>query len=154
MSRRHTSTMSLRHLIVRALNSACCAVDSVAYRPAVVRLTRAAPRWWRCELARLSMRLDDRWGTGFWSGPEAPCPPGGLCRACGRRAAWLVVGWQPDYDSEPPAPDWYLGHHPVEICGWCDLGSEPIRDQVELQWALAAARSHSVSWRWRWESRR
>lgn len=143
--------MRLRYSIVSGLNGACCIVDNVAYRPAVVLLTRALPRWWRCELGRLSMRLDDRWATGFWTGPEAPCPTGGLCRACGRRAAWLVVGWQPEFDEGPPDPDWYLGSNPVELCGWCSLGGEPIDGDEDLQRALAAARSHSVSWRWRWE---
>jgi hypothetical protein len=97
------------------------------------------------------MWLDGRWATGFWTGPEAPCPPGGLCRACGRRAAWLVVGWQPEFDEGPQDPDWYLGNHPVELCGWCNLGGEPIGGEEDLQRALAAARARSVSWRWRWE---
>ena len=145
----HHEVMRLRYFIVSRVNDACCIVDDVAYRPTVVLLTRALPRWWRCELGRLSMWLDDRWATGVWTGSEAPCPPGGLCRACGRRAAWLVVGWQPELDEEPPDPDWYLGSHPVEICGWCNLGEEPIDGEKDLQRALTAARAHSVSWRWR-----
>jgi hypothetical protein len=61
--------------LVRALNTACRAVDDVAYRPAVVRLTMPLPRWWNCELAHLSMRLDDHWGTGYWKGDIAPAAP-------------------------------------------------------------------------------
>jgi len=143
--------MDLRYSIVRALNGACCAVDSLAYRPAIVRLTRGLPRWWRCELGRLSMWVDDRWETGFWTGQDAPCPPGGPCQACGRRAAWLVVGWQPEFDDGPPDPDWYLGNHPVELCGWCKLGSEPIDDEESLRRALDVAQARSIAWRWRWE---
>jgi hypothetical protein len=30
-------------------------IDEVAYRPAVVKVTMPLPRWWRCDLARLSM---------------------------------------------------------------------------------------------------
>jgi hypothetical protein len=76
-------------------------------------------------------------------------PPGDLCRACGRRAAWLVVGCQPEFDEGSPGPDWYLGNHPVEICGWCNLGGELIDSEEDLQRAVKAARAHSVSWRWR-----
>jgi len=61
--------------IVSLLNLACTAIDAVAYRPVVVRLTRRLPRWWRCDLTRLSMFLDDRWNTGYWSGEDAPAAP-------------------------------------------------------------------------------
>jgi hypothetical protein len=127
---------------LRGLNRACLVVDEIAYRPAVVKLTEPLPRWWSCQFARASMWLDDRWGTGYWSSDEAPPAPEGLCDACGRRAAWLVVGG--------PGGSDYLADHPVELCGWCRLEfSSPPENQVELDRVLARAREQSVSWRWR-----
>jgi len=135
--------------LVGALNSACTAVDKVAYRPAVVRLTRRLPRWWRCELARLSMSLDDRWGSGYWSSAAAPAAPGGLCDACRRRAAWLVVGGRDDEIDEPDDTNDFLVRHPVQLCGWCSLDREgPIRNRADLGRELARARARSVAWRW------
>ena len=84
--------MSIKRAIVRGLNDACWAVDEIAYRPVVVRLTLWLPRWWRCDLARLSMYLDDRWGLDWWRSDDAPPAPSGVCAACKRRAAWLVLG--------------------------------------------------------------
>src|SRR5437868_8798830 len=92
--------MNMRCAIVAALNSACVAVDSVAYRPAVVWLTQPLPRWWACGLAKLSMRLDDRWGTQFWTGEDAPATPEGVCAACRRRAAWLLLGGDPEAEMD------------------------------------------------------
>jgi hypothetical protein len=83
------------------------------------------------------MWLDDRWRTGFWDGPEAPCPPGGLCDACGRRAATGS-----DLVSRQP---------PGRACAWCNLGFEPIDDKRSLDRALDAAKASSISWRWRYE---
>jgi hypothetical protein len=129
--------------VVRGLNRACLWVDEVAYRPAVVRLASRLPRWWNCQLAHLSMKLDDRWGTGYWDSDDAPPVPGGPCAACGRRAAWLVIGGDDEGDD-------YLGRHPVELCGWCRLEfSSPPENEEELERVLASARERSVSWRWR-----
>ncbi|HYG96424.1 MAG TPA: hypothetical protein VD741_04875 [Solirubrobacterales bacterium] len=144
--------MQLR--IVRALNQACVWVDEVAYRPAVVKLTRPLPRWWSCQLARASMKLDDRWGTGYWDSDEAPAVPGGPCDACGRRAAWLVYGGSYDgvEDEEPGELDDgdYLDRHEVQLCGWCRLEfSSPPESKEELDRLLALSRERSVSWRWR-----
>jgi hypothetical protein len=61
----------------------------------------------------------------------------------------LVVGHQPDYDVEPPDPTWYLASHPVELCGWCKIGTDLIEDELSLQRALAAAGARSTSWSWR-----
>src|SRR4051794_33226606 len=101
--------------VIGALNAACTAVDAVAYRPVVVRLTLPLPRWWRCDLARLSMRLDDRWSTGYWSSDAAPAAPDGLCDACQRRAAWLVVGGR-DEGAEADGDAFFLADHPVHLC--------------------------------------
>ena len=132
---RQYAFMRLKRSVVRALNNACTAVDAVAYRPAVVRLARPLPSWWSCQLARLSMYLDDRWRARYWSSDDAPAAPQGLCDACHRRAAWLI----------------FLTHHQVRVCGWCDLTEAgEIRNVVELERALTAARARSVAWRWRW----
>lgn len=140
--------------LIRALNTACCGVDDVAYRPFVVKLTEGLPRWWRCDLAKLSMRLDEHWGTGYWESEKAPAVPGGLCEACRRRAAWTQVGGTyPGLEDEPPTT--YLDSRPVYLCGWCslDTSSEP-RDEHDLEPILKAAGKRSVSWRWRWGSTR
>jgi hypothetical protein len=137
--------MSQRRSLVAALDRACGVVDAVAYRPAVVKLTSRLPRWWRCELARLSVWLDDRWSTGYWADGGAP---EGLCDACGRRAAWLVVGgrdWMEDIERDHS----FMEGHPVHLCGYCNLPPDPIETQAQLAAALASARDHSIAWRWR-----
>jgi hypothetical protein len=129
-------------------------VDDVAYRPAVVKLTRWLPRWWSCQFAHLSMMLDERWGTGYWKSDQAPPIPIGLCDACGRRAAWLVIGGS--YDEEPEIwekgeePD-YLDLHPIHVCAWCRPVFDPSRrdDKAAVDAALADARTRSIAWRWR-----
>ena len=139
--------MRWKYGIVKGLETACRRVDDVAYRPAVVRLTLRLPRWWRCELSRLSARLDDRWGTGYWGEWAAP---NGLCDVCGRRAAWLVTGG-PDEDADPPYPEDYLAQHPLHTCSWCRLvPSKPIASSADLAEAVARARAGSIAWRWRW----
>jgi hypothetical protein len=126
---------ALQRLSVAALEVACRGIDGVVYRPAVVKLGMPMPRWWNCELARLSVRLDDRWGTGHWH-----FEPGGLCDACGRRAAWLDW-WDPE-DEDRTLRDY-------STCYWC-RPPDPIGTNEELDLALAEARRQSVSWRWRW----
>jgi hypothetical protein len=137
--------------VVGALNSACTAVDAVAYRPAVVRLSLPLPRWWSCQLARLSMRLNDRWGIGYWSSDIAPAAPEGLCDACHRRAAWLVVGGRDeDDDGDDRGAASFLTEHPVHLCGWCRIDRDaPIETAADLDRALARARQKSVAWTWR-----
>jgi hypothetical protein len=139
--------VNVRRAVVVALNTACMWIDEVAYRPAVIKATERLPRWWQCELARLSMRLDERWDTGYWKDGPALM---GACDVCARRAAWLVVGgYDPDYDDEPPEADDFLGQHPVYTCGWCSLtDTAAIRDEASLRRALEDARSKSVAWRW------
>jgi hypothetical protein len=108
------------------------ALDEVLYRPLVVRAFRWLPRWWLCDLAKLSMRLDDRWHTGWWN--DAWKVPGAPCAACRRRASIHVID-HPD-GSE------------VRLCGWCHIGG-PVLDEADLKRELDAAATDSVSWRWR-----
>jgi hypothetical protein len=77
-------------------------IDEVLYRPAVVKAFAWLPRWWLCELAKVSMALDDCWGVGYWD--EAGIAPGGPCEACGRRASIHVVGGLCD-DEDPSDGD-------------------------------------------------
>jgi hypothetical protein len=123
----------------------------VAYRPAVVRLAMPLPGWWNCQLAHLSMRLDDRWGTGYWSGDSAPAAPEGRCDACKRRAAWLVVGGRWDEDElDDDEESSFLTENPVHLCGWCRLDWDgPPETPAELEQALARARQKSIAWSWR-----
>jgi hypothetical protein len=138
----------LRRLVVRALNGACMLIDGFAYRPAVVKLTERLPRWWCCQLAHVSMKLDERWHTGFWSIDSSPPQPNGPCDACGRRARWLIVGG--DDDGGEQDPNDYLTRHPVCLCSWCRLEFDsPPTTSEELRQLLIDARSRSVTWRWR-----
>ena len=85
---RHSSRMSLRHLVVRALNSACCAVDSVAYRPFVVRLTGV-----RGDGGGASWRVSPCGSTiGGKPGSGAETMRPQLRRACARRAGVGLPG--------------------------------------------------------------
>jgi len=123
-------------------------LDGVLYRPAVVKAFRWMPRWWLCDLAKLSMALDDRWDVGYWE--QAGIAPGEACDACGRRASIHVVGGVDD-DVPVEFPS-FLDDRPVFVCGWCQLRGV-ISSQEELEAALAEARQDSVSWRWRWRVR-
>jgi len=139
-----------KRLIVRGLNRACELVDYLAYRPAIVKLTKWLPGWWHCQLSHLSMSLDARWKTGYWDSSLAPPPPEGICDACGRRAGWLVVGGIDSEDEDQDARD-YLDEHPVHLCGWCQLDvSQRPRSRSELDRILREAAARSISWRWRW----
>ena len=139
----------MRRLLVAALARADLLVDEVLYRPAVVKAFAWLPRWYLCDLAKLSLRLEDRWHTGWWD--EKGWAPGGRCDACGRRAAWIVLGG-PEPGEEPTGS--YLETHPIETCGWCLFDVEPFAGPEALARGLAAARVRSVSWRWRWSSMR
>jgi hypothetical protein len=133
--------------VVRALDAGCNAIDGVAYRPAVVKLTRRLPWFWCCQLGRLSVRLDDRWHAGHWNLGGAP---GGLCEACHRRAAWLEMGGYAD-ELDAGDPEDYLATHRVLLCSWCKPHIDrPVTDAKELQKVLADSASRSVAWSWRW----
>jgi hypothetical protein len=70
----------MKRLVVAGLDRADQILDEVLYRPAVVKLTESLPRWWLCDLSKLSIRLDERWSTGYWNSESwAPGPP---CEAC------------------------------------------------------------------------
>ncbi len=133
----------MRRAIVVALAKVDELIDELVYRPAVVRMFLWLPRWWLCDLAKLSIALDDRWGVGYWDW----IVPNGRCEACGRRAAIHVYGGEDD-ETDEGATD-FLADRPVRTCGWCHLDG-PITNELELQHALATARRRSVSWRWRW----
>lgn len=141
----------VRRLIVVLVEKADEGLDAILYRPFVVKAFEWLPRWWRCDLSRLSMWLDDRWGTGYWGG----FGPSGLCEACRRRGSDRYVGgWALESEEERGFPlddddeDHYLAHRPVSLCGWCRLPDLPIEDDETLQAALAWARERSVTWRW------
>lgn len=141
-------TGEMRRTLVRVMAKVDEAVDDVLYRPAVVKGFRWAPRWWLCDLARLSIVLDDRWKTGYWA--EVGIAPGGACEACGRRAAIHVLGGCDDEETVENAV--FLDERPVQVCGWCQIRGE-INSQEALEVALEEARNYSVSWRWRWRVR-
>ena len=150
--------LAAKRLIVRALNGLCTWVDAVAYRPAVARFGSPLPHRWNCNLARLSMRLDDRWQTGYWDA-DYMIRPGEPCEACGRRPAlWVIGGYADDPDLEEPVEegddDYFIAHRLVHICGWCHLPQRdaPIATEGDLQLALKAAADQSLRWGWHWTS--
>jgi hypothetical protein len=120
-------------------------MDLVVYRPAVVRAFLRLPRWWSCELAKLSVRLDDRWQTGYWQGWLVP---GRNCEACHRRASLVVLGGIEAGDEPSSYP--FLDYRPVHLCLWCrlDLNEFPIRDEEHLQQVLTKAGRASTGWTW------
>ncbi|HEY7281145.1 MAG TPA: hypothetical protein VID47_06065 [Actinomycetota bacterium] len=146
-----TSLSTRKHVqraLVALLNNACRAVDEVLYRPAFVKVGMPLPRWWNCELARLSVRLDDRWQTEYWDTDW--WHPGKVCDVCGRRASWLTTrdDDKDDLDDTEPSerdfPD-------LDTCFWCQvLPRAPITSRSEWDAAVEDARRRSVSWRWKW----
>ena len=138
------SRRRLQGALVRALAVTDEAIDLVLYRPAVVKAFIKSPRWWQCDLARFSMRLDDRWQTHYWD--DAGIAPGGWCEACGRRAAIHVVGGRGD-ESEDTYDD-FLSENEVHLCGWCRLDGQ-IDNGEDLRRELALAADRSIAWRWR-----
>lgn len=125
----------MRRAVVAGLARACRAVDALAYRPFAVMLR---PRW-RCGLARLSARLDERWGTGVWPERAGHAPLMLLCHACNRRPATRIV----------TAEEGWLRKHPVELCDWCELDTPAPAGSEDLARAIARARRRSVGLRLR-----
>jgi len=121
----------VRAAAVRGLAAGCRALDAVTHRPAAIRLV---PGVRRCRLARLSQRLDDRWGTGVW--PDGVTHPVPLlpCSACFRRPAVRSVS----------AAEGWLRRHPVELCERCELETTGFESAEDLARALAAARRASL----------
>ncbi len=132
-------------MVVLAMAKVDEALDEVLYRPAVVKAFTWLPRWWLCDLARLSMVLDDRWNLGYWE--RAGIAPGRPCEACRRRASIHIVGGTADEFPEDVGS--FLDDRPVYLCGWCHLEGE-INVPAQLEAALADAGRRSVSWRWHW----
>jgi hypothetical protein len=97
----------VKRAIVVGLAQADHVLDEVLYRPAVVKAFMWLPRWWRCDLAKASIALDERWSTGYWSAGDLF--PGPTCEACGRRASVFVTGKSLDPDER--AHD-YISAHP------------------------------------------
>ena len=138
----------MKRFVVAGLDRADRVLDQLLYRPAVVKLTARLPRWWLCDLSKLSIRLDDRWSIGYWDAESlAPGPP---CDACGRRASIFEVGgWA---EGEAGADEEFMAKRTVALCGWCKLPTGSITSEGELQAAMREARERSVSWRWRWRA--
>lgn len=141
--------MNWKRAVVSGLNRSCELVDEVAYRPVVIRLTLPIPRWWRCDLAHLSMRLDARWNVGLWeTGAERTLALGGECDICRRRPAVHEVGGSADdLGIEPDGS--YMEAHPLQTCAWCKLPNGEIESGEQLAAAMADARARSISFR-RW----
>lgn len=133
--------------ILASLERACNLADWIVYRPAIISATKRFPRWWRCDLARLSVWLDERWQTGYW----ADRGPGPMCTICQRRAAWLQVGgsWA---EIGPDDGGHFMEKHELHLCFWCSrsLPIGEITNQRELDDWIGAARRRSISWSWRW----
>jgi len=148
---RHDVVMNWKLGVVSGLNQACLLVDEVAYRPAIVRLTLPLPRWWRCELAKLSVWLDRRWGLEYWGGDSdlRTMAPGQLCDVCHRRPTSLEAG-EVAVDLGDEETGDYMESHPLKMCFWCKLPESPIESDKQLAAAIAASRAESISWRWRW----
>ena len=89
-----SDTEDVKRAIVRAMAVADEVLDEVLYRPAVVKAFAWLPRWWCCDLAKLSTVLDDRWNVDYWE--RTGIAPGRSCDACARRASIHVVGGRDD----------------------------------------------------------
>ena len=124
--------------IVVVLAKADEALDLVLYRPAVVRLFLWVPAWWSCNLARLAVRLDDGWNTGYWDDGPVPGEP---CEACHRRASIYVLGGLAEGEEAGPC---FLDTRPVLLCGWCRISSDefPICDEEHLRRASRERERH------------
>jgi hypothetical protein len=139
----------VKRFVVVALSKLDEALDEVLYRPAVVKAFAWVPRWYHCDLARLSIALDKRWEVGWWD----EYGPSGVCEACGRRGAFIMLGgWDEDLMGSRTTDDnRFLYDREVCLCGWCHLPPGPSPDsEEELQVALRKARADSIAWRWRW----
>jgi hypothetical protein len=121
----------VRRALVRSLAGLCRALDAVTHRPVAVKLV---PGVRRCRLARLSRRLDERWGTGVWPGGVGHPVPLLPCSACYRRPAVRSVR-----DEEG-----WLRRHPVELCEWCELETTRFDSAEQLIRELASARRRTT----------
>lgn len=139
---------TIRTAIVIGLGKTCELIDAVLYRPKVMRVTQRFPLFWNCQSAKLSWRLDDRWGIEWWGDTGRP---DGTCEACHRRAAWQQAGgWAHESEEErgyPLAPediDNFMANRAVHLCGYCSLSGIQINTEEELQQALRVAGNESM----------
>jgi hypothetical protein len=137
----------MKRLLVIVLAKVDETIDSVLYRPAIVRFFLFLPRWWSCPLAKLSIRLDSLWGTDYWH-----TAIGHMCEACGRRPSTRQLGGldeSEEVDDKSCYP--FLNGRVVELCGWCRIDADnlPLLDEAHLKTLLEAAAADSVRWRWR-----
>jgi hypothetical protein len=149
-------TAEVKRSVIRALALVDEALDEVLFRPAVVKAFKWVPRWWLCDIAKLSMTLDERWGVGYWD--QADITPGRPCEACGRRASIHVIGGRrdDDVDAEDDGEigcETILDDRAVYLCGWCHVEG-PILNEDDLKRELEAAARDSVAWRWAWRTGR
>lgn len=144
--------MDLRRAVVIFLARACGIVDLVLYRPAVVRMIGGFRHSWRCQLARASIVLDDRWNTDYWN--DGPPFPSGQCEACTRRAAWLYCGgWaleteeERGFELDAEGAASFMANRRVILCGYCILGADvDVQSEKDLQKALVEAGRWSTRW--------
>jgi hypothetical protein len=122
-------------------------LDEVLYRPAIVKAFSWLPRWYYCDLAQLSIALDDRWHVGWWD----EYGPAGVCEACGRRGAYISWGgWDENFEGSRTTVDsGFMYDREVHLCAWCDMPAEFPADEEELHAVLRRAGADSISWRWR-----
>jgi hypothetical protein len=102
----HSSSVKIkpRYVVVSGLEEADELVDKLLLSRAIVRLTRPLPRWWRCELSRLSQALDRRWRTGLLDeGPMGCSPPCERRPSRGRLYGFSSPPWSAaSYVRRPP----------------------------------------------------
>jgi hypothetical protein len=116
----------VKRAVVRGLAAACGALDAVTHRRLAMRLV---PGVRRCRLARFSLRLDERWGTGVWPEGTTHAVPLLPCAACYRRPATHTVA----------AEEGWLRRHPVELCNRCQLETTTFEHAEDLVRALRRA---------------
>src|SRR4051812_9112390 len=131
-----TRAVSAAAPLVRALNWADGLLDEVLYHPLTIQATRRLPRWWRCDLARIAIRIADATGDDDLAELNLM-----LCQACRRRMTWTEIGT--DGDDGLPGP--------FAVCWWCHLylPDAPMDEVQDWPSALAEAGQRSVGWRWR-----
>lgn len=143
----------LKRLVVQGLSLVCACVDVVVHHPVFLKLTSRLDWNWNCRLARLSIALDDRWKTGYWTEEPTPLFPGPPCEACHRRPSLVVVGgWANDDEDEPDIADTagdFLATHEISLCLWCRPKWPPLTSEKDVREALREAGERSVSWRCR-----
>ncbi len=145
----------VRRGIVTALWRMDDYVDWILLRPVTVQLFSFLPRWWQCELAKLSERLDERWKTGVWNIQLDPnvnerLIVGPVCDACRKRASSVTVGPMGEGGDTEGHEQGFFDTHEIGLCSWCapEFRDEGIESEADLQKELERVRDRTVSWRW------